>query len=134
MWFPNEIFSQIKDFMLDYKKTFRRNILPSIGLLKPSIITTAGPRFKATDFSSGRYIYEVLYKVPRLENLSEERLNKLGLTHYGPNANKKDEKRYLYLYCDDDWLNLEGWRKLQSSRFGIPGNLFFGRSFSDVAW
>jgi len=34
MWFPNEIFSQIKDFMLDYKKTFRRNILPSIGVTK----------------------------------------------------------------------------------------------------
>jgi len=108
MWFPTEIFSQIMDFMLDYKKTFRRNILPLIGLLKPTEITTIGPRFKATDYSSSRYIYEVLYKVPRLENLSEERLNKLGLTHYGPNAYKNYEKRYLYLYNDDDWDNLEG--------------------------
>lgn len=108
MWFPNEIFSQIKDFMLDYKKTFRRNILPSIGLLKSSKIVTSGPRFAANDYSSARYIYEVSYKVPRLDKYSEERLNKLGLTHYGPNSNKKYEKRYLYLYCDDDWANLEG--------------------------
>ena len=46
MWFPNEIFSQIKDFMLDYKKTFRRNILPSIGLLKSSKIVTSGAKIR----------------------------------------------------------------------------------------
>jgi len=111
MWFPTEIFSQIIDFMLDYKKTFRRNILPLIHLQKASEINGIGPRFKATDFSSGRYIYEVCYKVPRLNKYSEERLNRIGFTYYGYKAGKKDEKTYLYLYCDDDWLNLEGWGK-----------------------
>ena len=109
MWFPNEIFSQIKDFMLDYRKTFRRNILPSIGLLKSSKIVSSRPRFAANNYSSSRYIYEVSYEVPRLDKLSEERLNKLGFTHYGQKSNKKYEKRYLYLYCHDDWVNLEGY-------------------------
>ena len=92
--------------MLDYRKTFDRNILPLIGLLKSSKIVSTRPKFKATDYSSSRYIYEVSYEVPRLEECSEERLNKLGLTHYGPNSNKKYEKRYLYLYCDYDWEEL----------------------------
>ena len=109
MWFPTEIFSQIKDFMLDYKKTFRINILLSIGLLKSSKIISLGPRFAANDYSSTRHIYEINYKFPRLDKLSEKRLNKLGLTHYGPDSMKKYEKRYLYLYCDDDWINLEGY-------------------------
>ena len=78
------------------------------GLLKSSKIVTAGPRFAANDYSSARYIYETCYLVPRLDKLSEERLNKLGLTHYGRNSNKKYEKRYLYLYNDDDRANLEG--------------------------
>ena len=110
MWFPTEIFSQIKDFMLDYKKTFRRNILPSIVLLKSSKMVSSEPRFACNDRSSSRYIFEVSYKVPRLYKLSEERLNKLGLTHFGPNSNKIYEKRYLYLYNDDDWNNLQGFQ------------------------
>jgi len=107
MWFPTEIFSQIKDFMLDYRKTFDRNILPLIGLLKSSKIVSTRPTFKATDYSSSRYIYEVSYEVTRLEKYSEERLNKLGLTHYGPLSVEKYEKRYLYLYGDDDWKEFE---------------------------
>ena len=104
MWFPTEIFSQIKHFMLDYKKTFDLNILPLIRLQKAFEITRIG--FAQTDYSSGRYVFEVCYKVPRLVEYSEERLNKLGLTYYGPNANKKDEKRYLYLYGGEEWMVL----------------------------
>ena len=115
MWFPTEIFSQIKHFMLDYKKTFDRNILPSIRLQKPSKITNINPMFITTNFSFSKYIYEICYKVPRLDEYSELRLNKLGLTHYGPNANKKDEKRYLNMKNKEELLNLVGYREWWTS-------------------
>ena len=112
MWFPIEIFAQIKDYMLDYKNTFSLNVLPLIFLQKAVGITHIGPKFKGGDFSSNRYIYEILYSIPRYshQNISETRLNKLGLTQYGPTYSNKDEKRYMYLRNDGDWLNLEGYR------------------------
>ena len=78
MWFPIEIFAQIKAYMLDYKKTFSLNILPLIYLEKAIDINTIGPVFNASSISN-RYIYKINYKVPRYshKNMSESRLNKL---------------------------------------------------------
>jgi hypothetical protein len=112
MWFPNEIFSQIKDYMLNYKYTFSRKILPLIIFERAIMINSISPKFPAGDYGPIRYIYEISYTVPRYsyDNMSEYRLNKLGLTHYGPSGSKKNEKRYMYLREENDWLNLEGYK------------------------
>jgi len=112
MWFPNEIFSHIKDYMLNYKYAFSRKILPLLVFEKAIRIKNSRPRFSAIDFGSSRYLYEISYTIPRYAryNISEDRLKKLGFTHYGPLSNEKDEKRYLYLRNNKDWLNLEGYK------------------------
>jgi len=103
MWFPNEIIAQIKDYMLDYKKTFDKKILPFIYLQKPSYLINTRPMFLATDCGPSRYLYELSYDIPRY-NINEERLNKLGFTNYGPKSFNKSEKIYTYLKTDRDWL------------------------------
>lgn len=112
MWFPKEVFTHIKDYMLNYKKTFSLNILPLIYLEKAIDINTIGPVFNTSSISN-RDLYKINYKVPRYsnKNMSESRLNKLGLTHYGPKGLNKDEKVYIYLKTKKDWLELDGYRQ-----------------------
>ena len=112
MWFPKEVFAHIKDYLLDYKKTFSKNILTLISREKAVDISTIGPVFGSSNLTSIN-IFKINYKVPRYssKNMSESRLNKLGLTHYGPRGLDKDEKVYTYLNSKKDWLELDGYCK-----------------------
>jgi len=116
MWFPNEIIAHIKDYMLDYKKTIDRKILPFIRLQKPKYITNMNPVFDARNFGCIRFLYKLSYEIPRY-NISEERLNKLGLTNYGPKGHDKDEKIYLYLKTDRDWMEIKNQRREAGKRW-----------------
>ena len=105
MVFPLEIFAHIKDYMLNYKYTFSRKILPLLVFEKASKIT----KISSIDLWGKNWeIHEISYAIPRyLEyNISEDRLKKLGFTHYGLNRYKKDEKIYLYLTNKNDWTDI----------------------------
>ena len=114
--FPPEILHIIISFMLNYKKIFRETVLPYIkNVQKSRDIVSIYPVFKAGDFSKNRHIYCVEYSVPRY-NISETRLQKIGLTRYGPKWGKKNEKHYMYLKNEVDWNNLEGYTESVYSR------------------
>ena len=112
MWFPNELFTHIKDYMLDYKKYFSIRILPLIVYEYPFLIYGIRPTFKARnhDTNTSIFIYEIRYIVPRYSRskTTEDKLNNIGLTFYGPDSDKRMEKRYLYLKNAADHNNLEG--------------------------
>tara|TARA_B110000967_G_scaffold185254_1_gene205375 strand:- start:49 stop:384 length:336 start_codon:yes stop_codon:yes gene_type:complete len=109
MWFPTEIFTHIKDYMFNYKYAFSRKVLPLIVFEKGLLITQISPIHRYGLWSD---MYEISYTIPRYEehNISEDRLKKLGFTHYGLNCRKKDEKRYLYIKNKSDWRELDGYR------------------------
>ncbi len=98
--------------MLNYKYTFSRKILPLIVFERATIINSISPKFSTRDFGAISYIYEISYAVPRYldHNISEDRLKKIGLTHYGCRGLDKDEKVYVYLRNENDWLNLDGYK------------------------
>ena len=111
MWFPNEIFTHIKDYMLNYKYVFSRKILPLIVWEKASRIVNIKPVWGRVCLNEN--MYEIRYNVPRysINRISEKKMNKLGLTHHGQERSKKDEKVYMYLRNSKEFLSLEGYKQ-----------------------